>query len=120
MARILWIYCKHQSSTNEDSYTTRFSSFVSTSLQEGQTKTSNFGSTPNFGIVRTRFMVSPQERHTRVGVLSIVAGERSTTGVEDVNSECGMLMLPVRQAGALPDSQPPTPGTRPLPMIVSI
>jgi hypothetical protein len=46
------------------------SSLASTPLQEGQTKMSFSGHTPNFAIVRRCFMVSPQERHTRVRVLS--------------------------------------------------
>jgi hypothetical protein len=52
-------------------------------------------------------------------VWSIIAGARLMAGVEGVYSKCSMALLPVRQAGALPNSQPPTPGTRPLPMIAS-
>ena len=61
------------------------SSIVSTSLQEGQWKTSSSGSTPSFGIVRTSSIASPQERHANVGGLSgTIGGERSITGVEGV------------------------------------
>jgi stage V sporulation protein SpoVS len=35
-------------------------------------------------------MVSPQERHTRVGVVSAKGGERSIAGVEGVLSDRGM------------------------------
>jgi hypothetical protein len=48
-------------------------------LQEGQTKTSRSGRTPSFGIVRTSFMVSPQQRHTRVGDFSC-KGAKAQTG----------------------------------------
>ena len=37
---------------------------------------------PSFGIVRTCFMVSPQEGHTKVGVLSGTGGEHSLAGIE--------------------------------------
>ena len=44
---------------------------ISTALQEGAAhNTSSSARTPSLGIVRTCFMVSPQERHTRVGVQS--------------------------------------------------
>ena len=60
-------------------------SIVSTSLQEGQWKTSSSGSTPSFGIVRTNSIASPQERHANVGGLSgTITGERLITGVEGV------------------------------------
>jgi hypothetical protein len=48
--------------------------FVSSSLQEGQTKMICSLRTPRLGIVRSRFMVSPQEGHTRVNVLSGTGG----------------------------------------------
>jgi hypothetical protein len=63
---------------------TDMSSFVSTSLQEGQWKMSFSGRTPSFGIVRRCCMMSPQERHTKVGMLPGAVGERSTAGVEGV------------------------------------
>ena len=59
-------------------------SFVSNPLQEGQTKMSVSRRAPSFGIVRRYFMVSPQERHTKVGVLPATGGERSMAGVEGV------------------------------------
>jgi hypothetical protein len=55
--------------------------FVSTSLQEGQAKTSCSGRTPSLGIVRTFFMVSPQQRHTRVGELSGTGAKAQTERV---------------------------------------
>ena len=58
--------------------------FVSTPLQAGQTKMSRSRRTPSFEIVRKCFMVSPQERHTMVGVLLGAGGERSMAGVEGV------------------------------------
>ncbi len=63
---------------------TDMSSFVSNPLQEGQTKMSFSRRVPSFGIVRRCFMVSPQERHTEVGVLPGIGGERSMAGVEGV------------------------------------
>jgi len=42
------------------------------------------GRTPSFEIVRKCFMVSPQEKHTMVGVPSGTGGERSMAGVEGV------------------------------------
>ena len=39
---------------------------------------------PSFGIVWTCFMVSPQEGHTRTGVLSGTSGGHSMTGIEGV------------------------------------
>ena len=63
-------------------YATR--SFVSIPLQEGQTKMSRSRRTPSFEIVRKCFMVSPQERHTMVGVLLGAGGERSMAAVEGV------------------------------------
>ncbi len=63
---------------------TNMSSFVSTTLQEGQWKMSFSGRTPSFGIVQTRSIASPQERHTMVGVLPGTGGERSMAGVEGV------------------------------------
>ena len=59
-------------------------SFVPNPLQEGQTKMSFSRRAPSFEIVRTYFMVSPQERHTMVGVLPGTGGERSMAGVEGV------------------------------------
>ena len=63
-------------------YATR--SFVSTPLQDGQTNMSCSRRTPSFEIVRKCFMVSPQERHTMVGVLLGAGGERSLAAVEGV------------------------------------
>jgi hypothetical protein len=60
-------------------------------------------------------MVSPQERHTMVRPLSGTEDERSTAGIETVSY--GMCVS-TEQAGALPDSQPPTPGTRPLSVVM--
>ncbi len=57
-------------------------------------------------------MVSPQERHTMVGVLPGTGGERSMAGVEGVRNTTHAT--PLTQAGALPNSQSPTPGTGPL------
>jgi hypothetical protein len=80
-------------------------------LQEGQWKTCSSGSTPSFGIVRTSSIASPQERHANVGGLSgTIGGERSITGLEGVFGMRDSL----KQAGVLPNSQPPTPGTGPL------
>jgi len=42
------------------------------------------GHTPSFEIVRKCFMVSPQEGHTMVGVLSGTGGKRWMAGVEGV------------------------------------
>ena len=42
------------------------------------------GRTPSFEIVRKCFMVSPQERHTMVGVLLGTGDERSMAEVEGV------------------------------------
>jgi hypothetical protein len=61
-------------------YATRLTSFVSTPLQDGQTKMSSSGRTPSFEIVRKCFMVSPQEKHTMFGVLSRTGGGRSMAG----------------------------------------
>jgi hypothetical protein len=55
---------------------------VSTSSQEGQTKMNCSKRTPNFGIVLRCFMVSPQEGHTSIVVLSATSGEHSMTGIE--------------------------------------
>jgi hypothetical protein len=63
---------------------TDMSSFVSTPLQEGQWKMSFSGRTPSFGILQRYFIVSPQERHTIIGVLPGIGGERSMAGVEGV------------------------------------
>lgn len=63
-------------------FATRLTSFIQISLQKGQTKMSCSGRTPNFEIVRERFIVSPQERHTRVYILSCT--------IEGVQSDCGM------------------------------
>ncbi len=67
-----------------DGGVTDMSSFVSTPLQDGQRKMSFSGRSPSFGIVRRCCMMSPQERHTEVGVLPGVVGERSMAGVEGV------------------------------------
>ena len=63
---------------------TDMSSFVSTTLQEGHTKMSFSRRTPSLGIVQKCCMVSPQERHTMVGVLPGTGGERPMAGVEGV------------------------------------
>jgi len=63
---------------------TDMSSFVSTTLQEGQWKMSFSGRTLSFGIVRTRSIASPQERQTKVGMLPGIGGERSIAGFEGV------------------------------------
>jgi hypothetical protein len=55
---------------------------VSTSSQEGQTKMNCSKRTPSFGIVRTCCMVSPQEGHTSIVVLSGTSGEHSMAGIE--------------------------------------
>jgi hypothetical protein len=60
------------------------SSLVSTSLQEGQTKMSFSGRTPSFEIVRRCFIVSPQEGHTKMRVLSGTGRESSMMRVEGV------------------------------------
>ena len=49
-----------------------------------ETKMSCSGRTPSFEIVRKCFMVSPQERHTMVGVLLATGGECSIAEVEGV------------------------------------
>jgi hypothetical protein len=53
----------------------------------------------------------PQERHANGGGLfGTIGGERPITGVEGVKyGMCNSL----QQAGVLPNSQPPTPGTGP-------
>jgi hypothetical protein len=56
--------------------------FVSTSSQEGQTKMNCSKRAPSFGIVRRCCMVSPQEGHTRTGVLSGTSGGHSMAGIE--------------------------------------
>jgi hypothetical protein len=63
---------------------TDMSSFVSNPLQEGQTNMSFSRRTPSFGIVRRCCMMSPQERHTKVGILPGTGGERSLAGAEGV------------------------------------
>jgi hypothetical protein len=93
-------------------YATR--SFVSTPLQDGQTNMSCSRRTPSFEIVRKCFMVSPQERHTMVGVLLGAGGERSLPALRACNTACA---TPLKQAGALPNSQPPTPGAGPLSVV---
>jgi hypothetical protein len=55
-------------------------------------------------------MMSPQERHTIVRVLSGTRCGRSTVGIEGM---CDSM----KQAGALPNSQPPMPGTGPLSVV---
>ena len=60
------------------------SQFVSTSSQEGQTKMNCSKRAPSLGIVRRCFMVSPQEGHTKIGVLSDTGGEHSMAGIEGV------------------------------------
>jgi hypothetical protein len=69
---------------------TRSAFVVLTSRQEGQTKTSSLGRTPSLGIVRKCFMVSPQERHTKVGALLGTGGECSIAGRVGVQPEFGM------------------------------
>jgi hypothetical protein len=56
--------------------------FVSTPLQEGQTKISCSKRAPSFGIVRRCCMASPQEGHTRTGVSSGTSGGHSMAGIE--------------------------------------
>ena len=48
----------------------------------------------------------------RTGVLSGTSGEHSIGGIEGVLFCMGAT--PLKQAGALPNSQPPTPGAGPL------
>jgi hypothetical protein len=55
-------------------------------------------------------MVSPQEGHIRTGVLFGTSGGHSMGGIEGVLHGA----TPPKQAGALPNSQPPTPGAGPL------
>ena len=50
--------------------------------QEGQTKMNCSKRAPSFGIVRRCCMVSPQEGHTRTGVLSGTSGGHSMAGIE--------------------------------------
>jgi hypothetical protein len=59
-------------------------SFVSTPLQEGQTKMSFSLRVPSFEMVRRCFIVSPQVKHTMVRVLSGTGGGRSITGIVGV------------------------------------
>jgi hypothetical protein len=59
-------------------------SFVSTPLQEGQTKMSFSLRIPSFEMVRRCFIVSPQLKHTMVRVLSGTGGGRSITGIVGV------------------------------------
>jgi hypothetical protein len=87
---------------------------LSTALQEGQTKINRSGRTPSFKIVRECFMVSPQERHKMLGGPVEYRDELSTGKVDDVSYG---ISDPAIQAGALPNSQPSTPGTRPLPVM---
>jgi len=84
---------------------TNMSSFVPTPLQEGQWKMSFSGRTPSFGIVRRCCMMSPQERHTKVGMLPGVVGERSLRACNTTHA------TPLTLAGVLPNSQSPTPST---------
>jgi hypothetical protein len=103
---------------NQDGYAwyhaTGLSTLLSTALQEGQTKISCSSRTPNFKIVRECFMVSPQQRHTKVGD---PAGYRAALSTAEVDGGQCSIGDSLEQAGALPNSQPSTPGTRPLPMM---
>jgi hypothetical protein len=40
--------------------------------------------TPSFGIMPTRSIMSPQEKHIKIGVLPVAGGERSMGEVEGV------------------------------------
>ena len=68
--------------------------------------------TPSFGIVRRCFMASPQERHAMVRrVVRYRRGKFNGRGLRARNTD---VQFPLNQAGALPNSQLPTPGTGPL------
>ena len=71
-------------------------------------KMSCSGRIPSFGIVPETLMVSPQEGHTRLGGSPRMRGEEPMMRVEGANAA---YASPLTQAGALPNSQPPTPGT---------
>jgi len=60
-------------------------------------------------------MVSPQEGQSMVGAPVGLRGVRSMAEVDGMTY--GICASPLKQAGALPNSQPPTPGTVPLSMI---
>jgi hypothetical protein len=51
-------------------YATRFSSFTSTSLQDGQATTSKSGIPPGLGTLRTSLIAQPHEGQRRIGRLS--------------------------------------------------
>ena len=55
---------------------------VPTSSQEGQTKMNCSKRTLSLGIVLRCFMVSPQEGHTSIVVLSGTSGEHSMAGID--------------------------------------
>jgi len=106
-----------QSPTAAAPYAARLTSLVSIPLQEGQRKMNCSGRIPSFAIVRTRFMVSPQQTHTMVGgVPAGYGGERSMADID--RWSYGISAAPLNQAGALSDSQSPTPGA-PLSMIIT-
>jgi hypothetical protein len=72
------------------------------------------GRTPSFEIVRECFIVSPQQRHSIVGLLLNAGSRRSIAGLRAYSTAPAP---PLKQAGVLPNSQPPTPGTPPLSVI---
>jgi hypothetical protein len=97
----------------------RLSSIISIASQEGQAKTSSSGRNSSLGTVRTCFMVSPQEKHTKVGARSPGAAlTAQLRGWREMNV-VSAYAAPLKQAGALPNSQPPAPGAGPLPVIVN-
>ena len=64
-------------------------------------------------------MVSPQEKHTSVGARSSGAAlTAQLRGWREMNV-VSAYAAPLKQAGALPNSQPPAPGARPRPVIVN-
>ena len=96
----------------------RSSSITSIASQEGQAKTSSSGRNSSLGTVRTCFMVSPQEKHTIGARSSGAALTAQLRGRREMNV-VSAYAAPLKQAGALPNSQPPAPGARPRPVIVN-
>jgi len=71
-------------------YATLLHSTAATSLQEGQTKTSNSGHTPSLGIVWSCFMVFPQQSQTGADEPWGAVYEDSSAAVGDTPLDAGM------------------------------
>jgi hypothetical protein len=72
-------------------YTTLLHSTAATSLQEGQTKTSNSGHTPSLGIVRPCFMAFPQQPQTGAKLRWGAVYGDSSAAVRDAPLDAGMF-----------------------------